>query len=100
MHVAVRRYSADPRIFSDLKARLESDFVPYLRHLDGFISYYAVRTGEASLDTISVFETKEGELESTRLAAEFVKRNYEEMQVERVGVYEGPCITEHHAVPV
>jgi len=100
MHVAVRRYSADPRIFTDLKARLEADFVPHLKHLDGFISYYAVRTGEAALDTISVFETKEGELESTRLAAEFVKRNYAEMQIERVGVDDGPCIIEHHAVPV
>lgn len=97
MHVAVRRYSADPEIFSDLKARLEADFVPYLKHVSGFISYYAVRTGEGSLDTISIFETREGEIESTRIAAEFVKRNYENLRVERIGVDEGACIVEHHA---
>lgn len=97
MHVAVRRYSSDPVIFLDLATRLEADFVPYLRKLEGFISYYAVRTGETSLDTISVFETRESEIESTRLAAEFVKRNYENLRVERVGVDEGPCLVEHHA---
>jgi hypothetical protein len=97
MHVAVRRYSADPVIFQDLKERLEADFVPYIRQLEGFISYYAVKTGEGSLDTISVFETRESEIESTRLAADFVKRNYDNLRVERIGVDEGPCLVERHA---
>ena len=60
--------------------------------MDGFISYYAVRTGEDALDTISIFETKEGERKSTELAAQFVQRNYPNESVERITLDEGPCL--------
>lgn len=97
MHVAIRRYSLDPDVYRDLKVLLETDFLPHLRHVEGFISYYAVYTGADTLDTVSVFETKEGERESTRLAAEFVKRNYPDKAIKRLNLDEGPCIVEHHA---
>ena len=97
MHVAVRRYSLDPDIYDDLKERLEADFVPSLRHIDGFIAYYAVRTGNETLDTISVFETQDGERKSTQLATEFAKRNYPEKRVTRISLDEGSCLVEHHA---
>ncbi len=97
MHVAIRRYSVDPEVFRDLKARLEADYVPGLKHVNGFISYYAVTTGSETLDTISIFETKEGERKSTELAEEFVKRNYPDRRIARVTLDEGPCIVEHHA---
>lgn len=97
MHVAVRRYSVDPEVHQDLKTRIEADFFPKLRHVDGFVSYYAVNTGPETLTTISIFETKEGERKSTELAADFVKRNYPNKLVERLSVDEGACIVEHHA---
>lgn len=101
VHIAIRRYSVDPEIYRDLKTRLETDFVPNLRSLDGFVSYYAINTGPDTLDTVSIFETKDGERKSTQLAAEFVKRNYPDTRVERINLDEGPCIVEHHAaVPV
>lgn len=101
MHVAIRRYSLEPQIYQDLKARLEADFVPGLKHVEGFISYYAVVTGADTLDTVSVFETKEGERRSTQLATEFVQRNYAGKRIERVTLEEGECLVEHHApVPV
>lgn len=96
MHVAIRRYTVDPDVYRDLKDRLETDFVPHLKHVDGFISYYAVNTGADTLDTVSVFETKEGERESTRLATDFVRRNYPDKAIERVNLDEGPCIVAHH----
>lgn len=97
MHVAIRRYSLEPEIYADLKSKLEADFVPQLRHIEGFISYYAVATSDTTLDTVSVFESKEGERKSTQLAAEFVQRNYPTRRVERVTLEEGPCLVEHHA---
>jgi hypothetical protein len=97
MHVAIRRYSLDAEVLRDLKARLEADFVPELKHVDGFISYYAVATGVDTLATVSVFETKDGERESTQRAAAFVKRNYPETEIERITLDEGPCLVEYHA---
>jgi hypothetical protein len=97
MHVAVRRYAVDPDLFSDLKERLDADFIPQLKGVDGFISYYAVASGPETLDTISVFETRDGERKSTELAMDFVNRNYPNKRVERVTLDEGPCIAEYHA---
>ncbi|HZZ64850.1 MAG TPA: hypothetical protein VFE17_05080 [Candidatus Baltobacteraceae bacterium] len=97
MHIAVRRYAVDPEVLRDLKSRLAADFVPRLETVDGFISYYAVQTGTDHLDTISVFESKEGERESTRLATEFVERNYPTSKIERISLDEGPCMVEHHS---
>jgi hypothetical protein len=97
MHVAIRRYSMDPEVLRDLKSRIEADFLPELKRVTGFVSYYVVTTGSDTLDTISCFETREGERKSTQLAAEFVRRNYPEKRVERVGIDEGPCIIEQHA---
>lgn len=97
MHVAIRRYSLSPEVQNDLKQRLDADFVPRLRNVKGFVSYYAVSTGPESLVTVSVFETKEEEQESTRLATDFVQRNYANQKIERIGLDEGPCIVQHHA---
>ena len=97
MHIAIRRYSVDPELYTDLKERLEADFVPQLRHVHGFVSYYAIHTGNDALATVSVFETRDGERESTRLATEFVKRNYPDKSIKRVSLDEGNCIVDHHA---
>ena len=95
MHVAVRRYTSDPAIFNTLKGKLEDDFIPKLKQLPGFVAYYAVKTGPDSLCTVSVFETQDGERESTRLSGEFVAQNYSTIKTERLSVDEGACIAEH-----
>jgi hypothetical protein len=97
MHIAVRRYSAEPELFNDLKQRIEGDFVPDLKRIDGFAAYYVVVTGSETFDTISCFETADGEKKSTQLAADFVKRAFPGRRIERVTVDEGPCIIEQHA---
>ncbi len=97
MHVAVRRYTADPIIFTTLKSRLEDDFVPKLKQIAGFVAYYAVKTGPEALCTVSIFETQEGERASTLLSGEFVAQNYSTIKTERLSVDEGTCIVEHRA---
>jgi hypothetical protein len=97
MHIAVRRYTAEPEVLRDLKDRIERDFFPQLKHVNGFIAYYVVSTGTNTFDTISCFEDQEGERKSTQLAAEFVQRTWPNHQIERVTLDEGPCLLEHHA---
>jgi len=97
MHVAVRRYRADPLIFNTLKARLEDEFVPKLKHIPGYVAYYAIKTGTDTLCTVSIFETQQGERASTQLSGEFVAQNYSTIKTERLSVDEGTCIVEHRA---
>jgi hypothetical protein len=98
MHVAIRRYSADPTIFNDLMDKLNTDFVPQIKRIPGFSAYYAIKTSLETLATVSVFESEEGEKASNKLAIEFVKKNYPNMKVQRVTLDEGASIIELHAV--
>jgi hypothetical protein len=80
MYATIRRYTpkagtVDKKAFSDLKQRIEDGFVPLIQDVRGFHSYYAVNVGDKQLVTIGVFEDKTGAAESTRRAAEFVKKD-------------------------
>jgi len=80
MHATIRRYTPKPGSFDqksveDLKHRIEEGFVPLIQDIRGFHCYYAVNVGNKELLTISLFEDKTGTTESTRRAAEFVKKD-------------------------
>lgn len=96
MNVAIRRYTGDPSKVSELKSRIESQFVPDLMKIPGFRAYYVVDCGGGNVATISVFETAAGERESTREAVEFVKK-YESENFQRISLDEGTAIIEHHS---
>lgn len=96
MNVAIRRYTSDPEIIAKLKAALEEHFLPEISRVPGFSAYYAVDCGNGDIATISVFETREGEQHSMRLAQEFVKKYFPD-SVSRMGADEGVCIAERHA---
>lgn len=100
MHVAIRRYEMPPEIISDIKAKIQSEFLPDIVRVAGFNAYYAVQTAANQIATVSVFETEDGTDESTRIAAEFVQR-YWPGQTKRLTVDEGQTLLEHHvSMPV
>jgi hypothetical protein len=74
---AIRSYQTKGPVSQELRDQfardIERDFVPKIEHLSGFHGYYAVDCGENRLVTISLFETKAGVTESTRIAAEHLK---------------------------
>ena len=100
MYVAIRRYKLDPEAYGELQEKLETGFLPDVQQIDGFSAYYAVKTGPDTLSTVSVFETQEGERESTKLAAEFVRTQFPDTRVQRLAVDEGTCFAEVTAVTV
>ena len=71
MYVAVRRYegATDTQKVAQLA---EEHFVPVISELPGFVAYHLVDAGDGVIATISVFEHKDAEEESTFLAGEFV----------------------------
>ena len=76
MYVAVRRYEGvrDP----DEAARITREvFVPIIREMPGFVGYYDVDAADGVMVSISVFEHKEAEEESTFKAGELVAKDLE-----------------------
>ena len=73
MYVAVRRYEgvSDP---SEAGRITREVFVPIIREIPGFVAYYDVDAGDGVMLSISVFEHKEAEEESTFRAGDFVAK--------------------------
>jgi hypothetical protein len=71
MYVAVRRYEGvtDSRKVAQL---VEEDYVPIISEMPGFVAYYCVDAGDGVMVSISVFEHKAAEEQSTFRAGEFV----------------------------
>ena len=72
MFVSVRHYRDVPSL-SALCREIETEFVPRLNSMPGFIAYYAVESGEAELMTISVFSTAAMAEESNAKAAAWMR---------------------------
>ncbi len=79
MYTTIRRYTLGAGSLHDLSARLESEFVPLLRSVPGFVSYSAMDAGIEEdapvLITVSVFDTRAGAQESVARAAAWVAKN-------------------------
>jgi hypothetical protein len=71
MYVAVRRYEGitDSQKVGQL---VEEDYVPIISEMPGFVAYYCVEAGDGVMVSISVFEHKAAEEQSTFRAGEFV----------------------------
>ena len=70
MYLAVRRYEGvrDPEEAAQITREV---FVPIIREMPGFVGYYDVDAGDGVMVSISVFEHKDAEEQSTFLAGEF-----------------------------
>lgn len=72
--LTVRRYEG----VTDSKEaarRVREGFIPLISNIPGFVSYYWVDEGDNVMVSVSVFETREAEEESNRLAKDFVKEH-------------------------
>jgi hypothetical protein len=73
-YLTVRRYDGVPNS-KEAARRVQEGFIPLISKIPGFISYYWVDEADGVMVSVSVFETKEAEEESNRLAADFVKQH-------------------------
>ena len=97
MYATIRRYTpktgtVDQKAFDDLKHRIEDGFLPIAQDIRGFHCYYAVNVGNKELVTISLFEDKTGAAESTRRAADFVKKDPMKDQLGSPEIFEGELL--------
>ena len=73
-YLTVRRYDGVTNS-KEAARRVREEFIPLISKLPGFISYYWVDEGDNVMVSVSVYETREAEEESNRIAADFVKQH-------------------------
>jgi hypothetical protein len=73
-YLTVRRYDGVPNS-KEAARQVQEGFIPLISKIPGFISYYWVDEADGVMVSVSVFETREAEEESNRLAADFVKQH-------------------------
>jgi quinol monooxygenase YgiN len=81
MFAAIRYYQADPPSIDEVVRRVQEDFVPLIRDMRGFVSYFILVPSEREEDivSVSVFEDQQSAEESNREAAEWVVQNLNEL---------------------
>jgi hypothetical protein len=101
MYAIIRRYTPkgtlDRKALDDFKHRIEDRFLPVAQEIRGFHSYYVVNVGNKEVLSISVFEDKTGASESTRRAAEFVKKDPIKDQMGSPEILEGELLVSKEA---
>jgi hypothetical protein len=101
MYATIRRYTSkaaiDQKAIDGLKQRIEDGFVPMAQEIRGFHCYYAVNVGNKQLITIGLFDDKAGAAESTRKAAEFVKKDPMKDQLGSPEILEGDLLVAKEA---
>ena len=97
MFVTIRRYSPQNGSINRaslevLRRQLRDEFVPSLRKISGFAGYYVLNVGDRELVTLSLCESKEGSVESSRCSAEYTIRNPLVYELGRPEVIEGEVL--------
>ncbi|PTH85973.1 hypothetical protein C9J60_22700 [Streptomyces sp. A244] len=78
MHAVMRRYEGvtDP---AEAGRRVNEEFLPLLRQVQGFVAYYFVDAGGGVMVSTSVFQDRAGAEESTRRAGDYVRDRLAEL---------------------
>lgn len=101
MYVTTRRYTpkgnVDQKALDEFRHRIEENFLPTAQEIRGFHAYYVVNAGDGQLLSISVFEDKTGASESTRRAAEFVKKDPLKDRMGEPEIFEGELLVSKEA---
>jgi len=75
MFTSIRRYKVTRGAVAELARRVREGFVPLVRQMPGFNSYYLLDGGPDVLITISVFDSADEALASNEGAADWVRNN-------------------------
>ena len=89
MYASVRKYGVHADQVADLMHRVDEKFVGRLEQMPGFISYQAIdagtdRAGESRVFTVTICSDLDAAERSTEIAAEFVRDELSDMEIERI----------------
>jgi heme-degrading monooxygenase HmoA len=72
---SIRKYNVRRGTAGELARRVEEGFVPLIRQMQGFRSYYLLDGGSDVLITISFFDSADEAFASNEKAADWVRNN-------------------------
>ena len=75
MFASIRKYNVRRGSVEHLAQRVQDGFVPLVRQMDGFRSYYLLDGGPDVLITISIFDSSDAAFASNEKAADWVRHN-------------------------
>lgn len=74
MYVAIRLYDGVKNT-SEVATKVRDEFLPIISKIAGFQEYYAVKSGDDTMASISVFKDKPGAEEAVKVATKWVETN-------------------------
>jgi hypothetical protein len=92
MYASVRHYNVDAGSIDSLMHRVDEEFAPALGQEPGFVCYFALDTGDRTVQTISIFHDKASADRSNELAAEYVRDNLAEFELTRTVLTAGEVL--------
>jgi hypothetical protein len=95
MYASVRKYLVDADRVDELMQRVDATFAPKVEQTPGFAAYHVINAGEDRvgrdiLISITVCSDRDAIDRSVEMAAEFVRDELGDMDVERVEAADGP----------
>jgi len=75
MFASVRKYKVRRGSVEHLAKRVQDDFVPLVRQMEGFQGYYLLDGGPDVLITVSIFDSSDAAFASNENAANWVRHN-------------------------
>jgi hypothetical protein len=74
MHATIRRYDGvDQNRTAELTDKVNDTLLPKLNKLPGFMGYYLIEAGNGIFSSLSLFETREQGMESTKIVATWIR---------------------------
>jgi hypothetical protein len=89
VYVSIRTYRVGAGSIDDLMHRVDRDLAEAFAQEAGFIEYHVARTGDRTVASMTLFQTREQAEASNELAAEWVTESLADFEVERMGVMGG-----------
>lgn len=98
MYTVIRHYTVTSGSVDDALKQVETSFVPIVQRIKGFDAYYALKTGDDSLATVSIFETETGCTESTSAAANWLQESHPEFTTSAPQIIAGETVVRARAL--
>jgi hypothetical protein len=92
MYASLRHYKMGAGSIDSLMHQVDQEFAPALAQEPGFVCYFALDTGDGTIQTISIFHDKNSAFRSNELSAEYVHENLTEFELNRTDVVAGEVL--------
>ena len=92
MYASIRKAQVIPGVKEQFVQQVREGFLPMMRELPGFLTYYLVDTGPESYASVTLFADKAGAEEAGKRAAEWSQTNMAPLMAAPLDVLVGEVV--------